>query len=240
MGKITVEHYLNEKLKPLFRKGALEYSVYLRVSYARRNERIKSRWIVHPCSENDFINDKHIVELKKYESEIINNIIDKVGANKFNLKARLSYSQMIIPDIFVSDMFDKHEIKNQIIDYISVKADINKSILNPYFNTELNYNEWRELYEKEIFCDITKDKVMYLSMLLEFEEIKYPPLADNIFGYRAGCIFIPHEWDYKNVEQEFIEFAKNKNILPRKKLEIITLEFNSILLEHSTSDIGFE
>ena len=234
MGKITVTHYLNKRLKESMCNGVIEYSVYLRASYGRKHEQIKSDWIVHPCSENDFINDKNIIELKKYESEIAYNIIEKSKDFEFNLRSRLNHSKKSIPNIFLENMFDRYEVKDQIIGYISEKADISKSILCPYFKGEHRPEEWFELSEKGVFCDTTKEKVLYLSILLEFEEIKYPPLSDNILGYRAGCIFIPHEWNYKNIEQSFIEFAKEKNILSHKQLEVITKEFNN-KLQHRSS-----
>jgi hypothetical protein len=60
MRKITIKHYLNKRLSRSVRNGIVEYHVYVRVSYGRKNERIKSDWIVHPCSEYDFENDKYI------------------------------------------------------------------------------------------------------------------------------------------------------------------------------------
>lgn len=240
MGKITVKHYLNKRLRPSFINGVFEYPVYLRVSYGRKNERVKSDWIVHTCSEHDFHNDIHIIELKQYESEIVSDIVKQAGDKEFNLSARLSHSKNNISDIFLGYMFDKHEIKNQIIDYVSIKADISKSILNPYFNTELHYYQWTELYEKEIFNDKTKEKIIYLSMLLEFEEINYPLLGDNVFGYRAGCIFVFHEWENRNKETDFIRFAESKNILSLKQLKEITKKFNSMLLLNNMFDLRIE
>ena len=240
MGKITVKHYLNKRLRASFFNNALEYPVYVRVSYGRKNERIKSDWIVHPCSEYDFENNEHIIKLKEYESEIINDIIEMSGDNDFDLSARLGCSQDYITELFKDFMFDKNEIKEQVINYVSEKANISKSILNPYFRNELSFEGWRELYEKNVFNDETKEKVIYLSMLLEFEEENYPPLPQTVMGYRAGCDFVFHEWKNKKKEIEFLEFAKKKNILPLSKTQKITKEFNNKILINNTSDFRIE
>lgn len=240
MGKITIKHYLNTNLKPSYSNGVLEYPVYFRVSHNRKNERIKSDWIVHSCSESDFANDIHIAQLIEYETDIISDIIEKAGDKDFNLRARLINSKAEIVSIFLGYMFDKHEIKNQIIDFVSKKADISKSILSPYFNDEYTSEEWQELYTKGVFNEVTRDKIIYLSMLIDFEQKEYPPQSDEIFGYRAGCLFIPYEWRNKNKEQKFMEFAEKADILPKNKLLEITEKFNIMLLKYSTLDVAFE
>jgi len=236
---VKIIHYLNKRLKESKRNGVLEYPVYVRVSYGRKNERVKSDWIVHPCSEYDFENDKYLLELKQYESEIISEILKKCDDKHFYLSARLGHSRNHITEIFLGYMFDKYEIIEQIISFVSEKTKISKTILNPYFRTELNANEWKELYEKDIFTTKTKEKVMYLSMLLEFEEKNYPPLPNNVFGYRAGCIFVSHEWKNKNKKAEFMQFAEKKNILQKNKLIEITRKFESKIMENSTFDARF-
>lgn len=240
MGKITVKHYLNTNLKPSYRNNTLEYPVYFRVSHNRKNERIKSDWVVHPCSEYDFANDIHIAKLIEYETDIISDIIEMARDSDFNLRARLLNSKTSIISIFLDWMFDKYEIKDQIIDFVSRKADISKSILNPYFTNEHTSEEWQELYAKGVFNDSTKDKIIYLSMLIEFKKLEYPPLANEIFGYRAGCEFIYHEWKNKTAEQRFLKYAEQKGILQKNRLLEITKKFKTMLLEHSTLDIAFE
>lgn len=237
---VKITHYLNKRLKPTLIKNVLEYPVYVRVSYGRNNDRIKSDWFVHPCSEYDFENDKHILELKQYESEIISDILKNSDDKHFYLSARLGHSKNHITEIFLGYMFDKYEIIEQITSFVSEKTKISKTILNPYFRTELDANEWKELYEKDIFTTETKEKVMYLSMLLEFEEKHYPPLPDNVFGYRAGCIFVFHEWKNKNKKVEFMQFAEKKNVLQKNKLVEITKKFEYNLQENSTFDARFD
>ena len=236
--KIKIIHYLNKKLKASERNGILEYPVYVRVSYGRKNERIKSDWIVHPCSEYDFENDKHISELKQYENDIIRDILKRSNDEHFYLSARLGHTTTRLTDIYM-DMFDKYEIKEQVISFISEKTKISKSILTPYFRTELEAEQWKELYEKDVFTKETKEKVMYLYMLLEFENKHYPPLPDNVFGYRAGCIFVFHEWESKNKKAEFLKFAESKNILEKNILLELTQKFEHILQEINTFDFRF-
>lgn len=239
MSKITVTHYLNKRLKPSFIKKEIAYPVYLRVSNGRKNERIKSDWIVHKCSEYDFENHKDIVGLKEYEAEIIQDIFLIAGDREFDLSARLGHSKTDITQVFQGYMFEKREITEQVISYISRKADIRDSILSSYVREELKYYEWKELCDKRVFNEKTTEKVLYLSMLLEFEELKYPFSFDEHFefGYKAGCIFVFHEWKNKNKEQEFLEFAEMKDFLPVGKVKDITNTFNDMLLEFSTFDI---
>jgi hypothetical protein len=237
---IKITHYLNKRLKATQRYGVLEYPVYIRVSYGRKNERVKSDWIVHPCSEFDFEDDKYILELNQYENEIIKYILKGHDDEYFNLSARLGHSQAYLTEIFLGYMFDKYEIKDQIIAFISEKTNISKSILNPYVKDELSSKEWKELYSKEIFNNNTKEKIVYLSMLLEFKEKNYPPLPDEVFGYRAGCIFVFHEWKNKNKKAEFLKFAEKKNILKKDRLIELTNIFEDNIQKHNTFDMRFE
>ena len=172
--KINIVHYLNKRLKPSHVNGQLEYPVYVRVSYDRKNERVKSVWLNYTCSENDFHNDKRIIALKQYEAEIIEDIINSNDdKTSIVLKARLENSQIEVTNIFLNWMFQKDEIKNQLIEYISNKANISKDILNPFFRVELNSEQWRELFNKDIFKQPTQDKIKYLYMLLSFEILNY-------------------------------------------------------------------
>lgn len=243
MGKqnYTIVHYLNKRLKPSVVNGVLEYPVYVRVSYERKNERIKSDWIVHTCSDYNFENDKQILDLKKYETEIITDILRDSKDEHFNLSARLGHSQNYITDIFLGYMFDKNEVKNQIINFVNKKTGISCDILTPFFRLDyFKTNHWKELFEKDIFSESTKDRVKYLYMLYLFKEKHYPPLEDNIFGYKAGCIFIYHEWKNKNKEKEFLKFAKKHNLLNSSALNEITKGLNDSLLLNSKFDIRFE
>lgn len=240
MKKITIQHYLNKKLKHSVRNGITEYSVYVRVSYGRKNERIKSDWIMHPCSEYDFENNKQILELKQYESDIITDILKNNDNEKFNLSARLQHSQCSVTDIFIDYMFDKYEIKEQLISFISSKAEISSSILNPYFRDDyLRSNEWKELGDKDIFKKATRQKVIYLAMLMEFEEDNYPPLPDEVFGLKAGCIFVSYEWNNKNKKSEFLDFAEKKKNLSKKDLTEITKTFDIAIHKQGVFDFRF-
>ena len=75
---------------------------------------------------------------------------------------------------------------------------------------------------------------------MEFENKFYPILPDNVFGYRAGCLFITHEWKYRNKKAEFLSFAENKQILSENEIIDITKEFESNILENSTFDFRIE
>lgn len=231
--KINIVHYLNKRLKPSHVNGQLEYPVYVRVSYDRKNERVKSVWINHTCSENDFQHDKRIVALKQYEAEIIEDIINfKDDKTHIVLKSRLSMSQKGVTNIFLENMFQKDEIKNQLIEYISNHANISKGILNPFFRIELNSEQWRELFNKDIFKQSTHDKIKYLYMLLSFESLNYN--TDSL--YTAGCLFVYHEWKNKNKEKEFLKYAVRLGLLSNEVLKELTKTFNEMLISIMTFD----
>jgi hypothetical protein len=182
----------------------------------------------------------YLLALKQYESEIIADILNEIDNENFNLRARLQHSQSLMTEIFLGFMFDKYEIKEQVILFINKKTEISKSILQPYFSDNyLRANEWKELYEKNIFNKETKQKVIYLSLLMEFEENNYPPLPDNVSGYRAGCIFVSHEWKNKDKKSEFLSFAEREKILSIKELEDITEKFEHNIQENSTFNFRF-
>ena len=237
INNFKITHYLNKRLKESKRNGILEYPVYVRVSYGRKNERVKSAWIVHPCSEYDFENNKYILELKQYENEIIRDILKRHDDEHFILSTRLRWSQTKLTGIFLGCMFEKYEINKQIISFVSKKTGINESIFYRYLINELDSKKWIELYEKDIFTTETKEKVMYLSMLLKFEENNYPRLPENVFGFRAGCEFVFHEWKNKNKKTMFLKFAENENILEKYILIKLTNDFEDKIQEYSTFDV---
>lgn len=238
--KVKIIHYLNKRLKPSFRNGAVEYPVYVRVSYGRKNERLKSVWIIHPCSENDFMNDSRIIELMTYESEIINDIIQSANNDDYILSARLGHSKVSIIDIFLDSMFTKNEIKSQVINYICNKSNISKSILNPFFKFDnLNADQWKELIEKDIFTEATKERIKYLYLLLKYEDTEFL-VNNNLYELRAGNFFVYHEWKNKNKSNLFLKFALNEKILPKESLFNITKEFDHILQIYSKIDIAID
>jgi hypothetical protein len=75
---------------------------------------------------------------------------------------------------------------------------------------------------------------------MEFENIFYPPLEENVFGYRAGCIFVCHEWKNKNKKEEFLIFAENQKILLENEIKNITNDFEINMLKNNTFDYRFE
>ena len=75
MLKVSVKHYINKKLKYSMGVGIYEgepaYPVYIRISYGRKNQRIKSLWIHHDVTEKEFEKDERVKRIIKYESDII-------------------------------------------------------------------------------------------------------------------------------------------------------------------------
>lgn len=90
MVNIIIKHYLNKRLKPHLINEVIKYPVYVRVTYLRKNHKIKSQWINYPISEFEFKHDKRIKKIIEYETQIINEILTN-GKNpeSANLISRL-------------------------------------------------------------------------------------------------------------------------------------------------------
>ena len=72
MENYIITHYLNKKLKPIIQNGVEKYPVYVRVSYGRSNDRIRSEKIKSYCTEYELLNNKEIIKLKNKEIKEIN------------------------------------------------------------------------------------------------------------------------------------------------------------------------
>lgn len=237
MEKVTIQHYLNKRLKPSPNGDLLEYPVYVRVSYGRKNERLKSEWIIHPCSDFDFENNKGLLDLIEYEAKIIRFIFEIKKDGSFNLSSRLSLSTDSVTQHYLGWVLDSNEIVKAIIVYISDKTGLSEGILNPYVRIELCGNEWLELANKNIFTKDTSDRVVYFSMLLDFEKEFYPYTVGR-YGYVAAVELVYYLWEKEGGKEKFCTYAKARGLLSIDTLNQITELFDKCLYSTYTFDLA--
>ncbi len=77
MGKITVKHYLNKKIKPQIRDDKTYYSVYIRIIYNKMIYQIKSKFAQFLEIHKGFYNDVYFVENNSFLTEEEFNKYDK-------------------------------------------------------------------------------------------------------------------------------------------------------------------
>ena len=225
MENTIVKHYLNKKLRPKVIKNELTYPVYVRVSCGRKNDRFKSQWIIHTCSEHDFYNNKEIIDLINYETYIISDILSMVNnIEKISIKVLLRHSMDSLTCGFIDSFCGIDTVKDEIISFLSKKTGLSKSILNPYFRIELPAFNWVELIEKEVFSKKIKELISYFVMLLEFEEIYFKRTKEWNFIMEVGEVFNYYQWKDKNGKELFLKYAESRKLLPFQN----TLKITSI------------
>lgn len=244
--KSTITHYLNKKLKPRLIDNTLKYPVYVRVSYGRNNERIKSEWIDNPVSEIEFEDNEFLQNLKNYEREIIADILEdgNTSIKDMYLAARLRTSTRCVSECFFNNMLNQKEIKQQIINYICLKTNLSTENIYPYIRLDyIKISGWKELLLTGIFYSTVSQKLIYYINLLEFIDKYYPDtiLESNIIvNYIPGETLVYHEWKKKGGKEKFLAYLYSSDILSSTTIESITKEFDKKLLEMSAFDIMVE
>lgn len=137
MIKVIITHYLNKKLKPSLGVGLYKnefaYPVYIRISFGRKNLRIRSQWIHFDVSEKEFETDKRIQEIKECETSIIYDIFKYQSNDNFDISTKLKLYLDDISEHYIGWVITKDEVTGYIIDYICKKAKINRHILYPIY-----------------------------------------------------------------------------------------------------------
>ena len=235
MAKITISHYLNKKLKPTVGvgnyEGELAYPVYIRISYERTNQRIKSKWIHFDVTEREFETDKRIQAVKLYETEIIDDIFRCQENSSFDdIAEKLGFYLEHLIRLYMKIMIQKKEIIEYILSFISSKTGLNRHILNPYvmYDRIISYShsDWYELIDKNVFPDSIKNDIIYLALLNEFESVFY---KDDTEDYEVGAILNYHEWKNKGAQRRFLQIANDKSILNSVILNELTDKFNACI-----------
>lgn len=185
MGKITVKHYLNKKLRPDIDESDKQkyYPLYLTITVKSKNIKRKSN-INDFVSEKDFETGfKDIPETKnrvKYECNLITRIIER-----------------LIKDI------ENKKVNNKLISFFDLKGYNSKddfiNILNAYIDFyshsifEAISNFCNEEIEKEVFNKLAK-----AFNLTNQNEVK------EIFNYKSPIQEV--DFIYKNLSRESVEY----------------------------------
>jgi len=230
MGKITVKHYLNTRLRPIEINKELTFPVYIRVSFGRRNARISSRWIPHSQSERAMESDKTIIDLMNYESGAIEKGLELLGYNeKIQVHSLLRIMLHDLLEYCIDGHFEKDRVVEQFVMFIQEKTKLSKSILSRFFKfKEWHFEEIYELTNNEIFDYSLNIRMIYYGMLLEFESIYYH--EDTQLGFKVGCLLTFYDWIYRNGKDDFIKFAKNKQLIPISDILSLTDELTEKMI----------
>ncbi len=236
MGKITVKHYLNKRLKPKKINGILTFLVYISANYAGTDHQIRSQWFRERISEHEFLNDESINKLLEYEKEIVNEIILMNNENDtHNLSDYLGNSLSFIRDWFFTSYL-KDNIERDLLEFIKLKTGLSEKLIEinlGYFN----YHLWTESIQKNIFDTETKTKALIFVQLLEYEKENFTLEYKNI--YKPNEILNFYEWFKRGAKERFIEYAKSKKIVSNVKLKEVMQTFDNDIITFALTDFPF-
>lgn len=207
--KITIQHYLNDKLKADRFSEKKIYPVYVRVSFLRKNFRFRSVLLRDYYSDLDFdiIKNKKIME---YEKEIItfaireNEDIEDLSSYLYFLK----YDVIHILKLYIlsKDSFSNSNfyelLTDEIKKFIVEKTKINIDALSCFVKIDRDIdNSFFTLFDESIIKnEDLKKAVLFIKLLLEFAKTEY-------INNSLNC----YEWKYKTGKINFLKFLENKN-----------------------------
>lgn len=196
--KITVKHYLNDRLKPEIENGVEKYPIYVRVTHERKNLRFKSVVCDKYYTKLDIL-ETEIIDLFDYETEIINFIINQNLKNEnINLVSILEFLNTDIK-YCTEFLYYSNKIKPNLIKFINLKTGINLNTLEKFINvSSFEIIEIIKGLEFDIFNNESEKKeLLFYKILFEFLEKSKRKL--NIY-----------DWKYKNINENFILYIKSK------------------------------
>lgn len=211
--KVTVRHYLNTKLKPVFEDSKEKYPIYVRLTHERKNLRFKSILCNKYYTDNDLL-DIDIINKINIEIEIVNFIIrnyvnksddyDLVDVLEFLAGEIKYFTDMIILD---------RKIKENIVNYISKKTKLSIELLDEIINVQyIDTIKTIKTLDIEVFEDIqVKNKISFYKLLIEYYE-------------NHNNSFSVYYWRHKDGKQDFIEYLNNKKMKFDFKFEIEDIE----------------
>ncbi|MBC5839204.1 hypothetical protein [Flavobacterium muglaense] len=208
--KITVKHYINDKLKANGFSERKKYPIYVRVSFLRKNFRFRSTFLKWYYTESDF----EITENKKvmdYETEIINFIVEKDNSID-DLSQYLYLMKYDIINVVKQDLLSKRlfeglnfyeKIGVEINNLIHIKTNINSVALWHVLkiDREVNNDFFALIDENLIDNEKVRRYLLFIKMILKFEKDNYNDVYFNCY-----------EWKYKKGKLKFIEYFENNNL----------------------------
>lgn len=242
MGKITVKHYLNKKLKPRVLDGDYYYRVYVRVTFSRQNQRFPSVWVEQVMTEDIFNNSQGAKDDMIYESKNILHLFEIIGgeAKSINVGILLQNYLKRISDIFWECELGGKGVGEEILAFIARKTGINKNVFRPMVEEDLinKHCYWMELINKGVFNGALRKKIEVYGALLKYEASKYPQSVEVCSGSRQwpGMILNYYEWEKGKEKEGFLRFAKAEKIENEFVLEYILEDFNRNAKEYMKRD----
>lgn len=231
MGKITIKHYLNKRLKQ--KNGC--YPVYVKVTYKRKNTNFKSTFL-YSLYENEFDNDQVIQKLKYTEVNLIEFIV-KIGIrinSNFNI-TDIPISEIVnfwggsLVNKFHLFFLDTDTIMTPIISFLSEKSGILFDDLKHFFISRPELNEILNIKEYGIYDSRTLDLITYYELLIAFEELHYPEY-DNTVIEKLSIVRGNHlnvfEWFSDNIHHKFVKYSMSHSQLSKEKILDISEKFN--------------
>ena len=187
MGKISVTHYVNTKLKA---KGNECFPVYIRVIHRRILSRIKSTFIYLPTTETDLKNSEIIQRLCRHETQFIKSFFEyaenqipdfSVDKSKCNLGKLLEFYgsnfwELLRKSSFIG--FDmRNGIREKIVNYLVKKSGLSNDTIQdiiPQVIFDLPFilsrETIRELTEKQILSNNEAPALEFILMATDYTD----------------------------------------------------------------------
>lgn len=192
MGKITIKHYLNKRVKPEYNDSTNNeyYPINYSITVNRKTTYRQSR-IFNTYSNELFNNDIELKEAIKKETDLLNRIIDIYLFDFEKKQLRNEY------EIFSNKNYNStDEMLNQINIYIDYYTKCVFSIVCDYVDREI---------EAHLRTKIQKQ--FDLSMLSDYEKDIISINVNNLIGSTEA------EFVYKNTNEQIIKLYILKNLM---------------------------
>lgn len=214
--KITVSHYLNNKLKPELINEVEKFPLYIRVSANRSNKRMRSILLFGYYSEIDLLekDNKYLIDR---ETKYIRFIIENENQNLNFDDLILLYNQTLesavinsVTNLGKSKRF-RNLLKSEIANYILSKTDLKISILNTIINInddlglEVSPAVLREIDTKIINNEDLRNRINFYKLFIKFKEKYY---KNQEFKY--------FEWLFEEGSVKFFDFINS--VSPKEKV----------------------
>lgn len=200
--KLTVQYYLNYRLKPELIDDKKKYPMYVRFTYERQNIRFKSIICNDYYTEND-MNNTNLIDLQSYETRIIVFIIKKFKESSTDYDL-VSLIDFLAKDVkYFTDMhYINSEIKDYLESYVKIKTGLSiemvKSLFYFYMFSEKDFKD----FDINIFDNTLKDRIEIVKHFIDFKSKR-----DNLIR-----IF---DWKVLEINKAFIDY-----------LEVLKLNFD--------------
>lgn len=232
MSKLTIKYYRNTLYE---QPSSGKAPIYIRVTYKRRSNNFSSFYVNYPISKDAFESDADIQNRIKYETSMIEFIVDSAEKEKiegFSLKdikkIIWAYSES------VQGLFDRYYISSHYKDIISTIIDrtykysgLSKQDYSLLFNYDSNWFDqevYKSLIKLEDISTDLKDRFKYCLALYEFGEIIQKREDIEIF-----LCFNIMSWFKMGYRDLFLEFIRSKKIFDEEKILAFTCDFDQTL-----------